>query len=855
MMDKKIVCGRMALAVALLATTVSHAAEYSWNNSTGDDDFNQPANWSDAPAGGNNYIIIGTAEAEKAVLSSGTTLNFAGLRIGFSEGDGELVQTGGTLKVNAVGYAASRLGGNKHSGTYRMTGGTATINALQLGMGHSQSQGSVILSGGDLIVSGTVAHYSLRLGDGDKRAKGLIEISGGSLQTRTDVLISSYGTFAVLGSNASAIRIGSYDSGDGAWFQQTGGTLKCRIADSGITPIFIDDTEDPLDGDGNVLFCEGALLDIEFLDTKKQGEWDVMRWEGTLVDYGLKLAPTVDPSVWSFSFVDTDGSGSPDTLRVKAGNQAPAAVAAESALKLDVLFDDFMVLQRDMDAPVWGTAPAGAGITLKLDGTSVATVTADAKGNWLARIGAHPGDGGEAHTLTVSIPGEDAIVLNEVVFGDVYICSGQSNMDRTLTGLELGEDIVQANHPLIRQIKMARRKASKEENDPVVEYTWSRCHSSIAGEFTATGYFTAKQIQSVTGEPVGLLYSAWGGRPIREFIAPEGLAAMPALAGVKKDIDDRVLTYYYSNYNAMIAPLSPYGVRGALWYQGEADAGRMSADLYRLHMQALVRGWRAKWDQERFSFYYVQLPNYTTKADWPRFREGQQRFLEEPDTGMAVTIDIGNNRDVHPTNKMDVGNRLAAWALAKDMGHDLVYSSPFFRNAKVKGSTLRVHFDHAKGGLISATKNGREPPMETDAAPQNFELAGADKVFHQADAKIDGETVVVSCSDVSRPVYVRYCYHNTPDAPNKLYNRAGFPAAPFRNYTDYELTVSGGEGSAKSIEVGIVLTISAKPAKDGQMFDHWLGGGKAVADPELPTTKVKMPDQDLYLVAVYRSVD
>ncbi|MDF7808793.1 sialate O-acetylesterase [Pontiellaceae bacterium B12219] len=853
-MDKKKMYGRMALVIALLGATVSHAAEYRWTNSRGDDDFNQPANWNEAPVGGNNYVIVGTAAAGKATLSSGTTPNFAGLRIGYSEGDGELVQTGGTLNAHSVGHGASRLGGNKHSGTYRMTGGTATINALQLGMGHSQSQGRVILSGGDLTVSGAVAHYSLRLGDSDRRAKGLFEISGGSLQTRTDVLISSYGTFAVLGNNASDIRIGSYASGDGAWFQQTGGTLKCRIATSGITPIFIDDTQDPLDGDGNVLFCDGALLDVGFLDAKQKGEWDVMHWEGMLVDYGLKLAPTVDASIWSFSFVDTDGSGSPDTLRVKAGEKTPVAVESESSLKLDVMFDDFMVLQRDMNVPVWGTAPAGSAVALNLDGQPVATATADARGNWLARIGAHAGDGGVVHTLTVSTPGENALVLNDVVFGDVYICSGQSNMDRTLTGLMLGEDIVQANHPLIRQIKMAHRKSSKEESDPVVEYTWSRCHSSIAGEFTATGYFTAKAIQAVTGEPVGLLYAAWGGRPIREFIAPEGIDAVPSLGGVSMDIDDRVLTYYFSNYNAMIAPMSPYGVRGALWYQGEADAGRMGADLYRLHMAALVRGWRVKWNQERFSFYFVQLPNYTTKADWARFREAQERFLEEPDTGMAVTIDIGNNRDVHPTNKEDVGNRLAAWALAQDLGCDLVYSSPLFREATVEGSRMRVHFDHAEGGLISAVKNGREPPAETDAALQNFELAGADKVFHKADATIDGETVLVSSPGVSKPVYVRYCYHNTPDAPNKLYNRAGFPAAPFRNFTDYELKVSGGEGSARSVEVGRVLTITAGPAKEGLVFDRWIGGGKAVADPKAASTKVTMPDQDLYLVAAYRSI-
>jgi sialate O-acetylesterase len=843
---------RVLLSGLLAVSSVCVGVDtFNWTDGSGDGDFNNPANWDAAPAGGNNYVNIGSPEANKAVLAEGATPDFAGVRIGYSGGDGELVQTGGDLNANSVGHGATRLGANKFSGVYRMSGGSAAFNALQLGLSDGSSTGSVFLSGGDLKITGTLAQYSLRLGDTGRRSKGIFEVSGGSLKTRSDVRVSAYGSFNVLGNGASAIQIGSYESLDGAWFQEEGGILKCRIAESGITPIVIDDMQDPLDGDGNVIFCAGALLDVGFLDGALKGEWDVMRWEGELVDYGLQFAPSVDPLVWSFSFVDTNASGAPDTLRVKAGKNEPVTVV-ESKLKLDVLFDDFMVLQRDMDVPVWGTAAAGAEVALELDGKPVAKVHTDEKGNWMARIGAHAGDGGKPHTLAVSIPGEPELILHDVVFGDVYLCSGQSNMDRTLTGLMLDEDIVMANDPQIRMIKVAHSKANKPLDDPKIEYTWTRCRPAIAGEFTATGYFTAKKIQSMTGQPVGLLYSAWGGRPIREFISPEGMARVPELAGVEQDIENRVLTYYYSNYNAMIAPLAPYGIRGTLWYQGEADSGRMGADLYRIHMQALVRGWRELWKQDDFSFYFVQLPNYDIKADWPRFREGQQRFLSEPDTGMAVTIDVGNDRDIHPTNKMDVGNRLAAWALAHDMGYDIACSSPFFQGLEIEGSALRLHFDFVDGGLMIATKEGRNPPQEIDGPLQNFEVAGADKTFHAAEARIDGETVVVSSAAVKKPVYVRYCWDNTPVGANKLYDRAGFPASPFRNYTDFELKVSGGEGSAREVEAGTVLKISAPAEKGGKAFDQWLGGGSRIEDSKAAETRVNMPAHDLYLVPLYR---
>ncbi|MDP4623913.1 MAG: hypothetical protein NWT08_02120 [Akkermansiaceae bacterium] len=1038
----------LSFQFATLGTAL--AADFIWDNSDADNDYSNPSNWigNVAPAAGNtNYAVIDLTGGDKAIFSSGTSANLAGIRIGYNGADGEFHQTGGTLNLSNGG--ASRIGRNGEVGTYLMTGGTAFHNAIQLGLG-SSGAGNMTITGGDMtIVRGAGTGTSSLIVDfGSGSVAGNFEISGGSLQTRTDIIIGDNGTFSVLGSDATSIGIGTYESLDGQWVQEAGGTLRCRIADTaaGITKIVVADKGDAGDGDGNVTFEEGALLDVGFLGADVEGEWDLMSWDGTLTDNGLTFAPGVDPTVWSFDFVDTDSSGSPDTLRVKTGsivetkeftydanagnvnlpavsgaysgdasatdhindgvstfeseiqttsvNFGPAGLNDGTALgtgnilntyydntkfpatvtfaldtgivpsgyditgittiagweknganlanqvyevwistvgdpdfnllhtvnykpftstglngntgstkvnltndggilangvdeirfvflddgenfgavdgtvyqEIDIfsstapppvlvtseMFGSSMVLQRDMDVPIWGSAPADAEITLKVDGTTVTTTTADNSGKWMAQLGSYPGDGGQPHVITISTPGEADVVLKDVVFGDVYIASGQSNMARSLTGVGASAEITAANFPLIRQIKMAEVTSSSEKDDPTVQYNWTVCSPPVAGNFCAVAYFFAKELQATTGEPVGILFSAWGGRTIERFINPEGLAAVPSLSGVLQNREDGNISGYSDIYNAMIAPMSPYAVRGTLWYQGEQNASAGDGDIYQLKMRALIRGWREKWGQDDFSFYWVQLPNFITTANWPAIRDAQTKALSEPDTGMAIIIDAGNDNDIHPTNKQEPGERLASLALVDDFGQSNVASGPLFHASVIEGSQIRLHFDHVGSGLIVGTKSGSNPVVETAGTLQNFEIAGADKIFVEAVALIDGLNVVVSSPSVPSPLYVRYCYSNAPTGGNKLYNQALLPASPFRTDLDYEIEVYSGTGSGTGLLAGTTQSIIADPPASGMVFDRWIGSA-ALADPNAASTTLTMPVHDLYLVASYRA--
>ncbi len=1009
---------RMTLLVALLGAARSHATEYVWNNSTGDNNYQNTSNW-DTPlvSANTTYAVIDLTDTNRAVFSSGSSLNIAGLYVGYSSGDGEFEQTGGTLTATKHSSAASRVG-NGYTGSWTMTGGSANINAIQLGL--NSGTGNMIVSNGTLVIARASGNYSLSIGTS---GIGNFELHGGSLQTRAGLFLGDDSTFAVYGSTTTEIGIGSQGSVDGRWVQEAG-TLKVRIDSGGVTPIHVADVGS---GNwlGNVTFYEGALLDVDFIGDAREGEWDIMTWDGTLTDYGLALAPEVDPTAWGFAFVDTDSSGTPDTLRVKTGAievvsedsvdanaflsnvstndyindgqktflseiQSPVPDAGASGfndgsidgaylaavqlpatntftfdtsintngysiteittlagaatgganlanqkyevwisevgssaftllesvehvpftsgiagatkvsianstgvlaarvdqirfvfledgqsfgsadgtvyqeidiysstitpprLFVDTMFQSEMVLQRDMDVPVWGTAPTGTVVTIQLDGVTVASATADTAGKWMARIGAWPGDGGVSHTLSFSMPDDPEIVLTDVVFGDVYICSGQSNMARTLSGIGATAEIAAADYPLIRQLTIDLDASSAEQDDPPVLYSWMGCSPAVAVNFCAVGYYFAKEVQAMTGEPVGLLFSSWGGQSIRRFVNPEGMAAVPALSGVLQTIEDGASSTHYDIYNAMIAPMAPYAVRGALWYQGENDASAGDGDIYQLKMRALIRGWRDKWAQDDFAFYYVQLCNYTTTLDWPVIRAAQLRTLSEPATGMAVIIDVGNDSNIHPTNKQDVGNRLASWALARELGYEIDYSSPLPYRTMIEGDQIRVLFDHADGGLMVGTKSGEDPVVETTGTLQNFEIAGSNKVFVAATAVIDADTVLVSSASVTEPLYVRYCYVNAPTGGRKLYNRAGFPASPFRTDADYELEVHAGSGDATEVLEGTVIAISADAPASGYVFDRWIGAASAVSNVNAASTTVTMPDHDLYLLASYR---
>ena len=524
-------------------------------------------------------------------------------------------------------------------------------------------------------------------------------------------------------------------------------------------------------------------------------------------------------------------------------------------LSVHTLFHDHMVLQRDMNTPIWGRANPGAAITVKLDGVMIGTATTDGAGKWLARIDPQAHDGGVSHTLLVSTVDEPDLQINDVVFGDVYLASGQSNMYRTMAQgiLDYEAEVAAANYPLIRLVAMELNATTTPLEEPLLHADWQLCSPSTVPDFTATGYFFAREVHLKTGVPVGVLSAAWGGQKIDRFLSPEGVAAVPELAGMRLYQEQGGIVNFYDIYNAMIAPLIPYGMRGVIWYQGESNSSE--ADLYQHKMRALIRGWRQNWGQGGFPFYSVQLSTWTTGIDWPGLRAAQLRSLSETNTGMVVSIDIGDDdpSNIHPHNKQDLGDRLAQWALAKDLQYDIVYSGPLFRGVMVEGSQIRVLFDHAEGGLMIGSKDNLNPVVELLSEPLgNIEIAGADKIYVSATAMIDADTIVVSSPSVPAPVYVRYDYLNVPTGSNQLYNAAGLPASPF--YTDeaYRLDVALGSGDNTKLVPGAQQIITADTAPSGKVFDRWVGAASEISALNSATATVTMPDHALYLLATYR---
>jgi len=457
-----------------------------------------------------------------------------------------------------------------------------------------------------------------------------------------------------------------------------------------------------------------------------------------------------------------------------------AAVAA-AEVKLPAVFSDGMVLQQEKPVPVWGWADAEAKVTVKFAGQEQST-TAGKEGKWMVKLDPLKMNK-KAATLTVTA-GDDTVTIRDVLVGEVWLCSGQSNMEMSVGGCNSPDDIASANYPLIRTIKVPHTPSAKPLDD--FNGSWTACSPATVARFTAVGYFFARTIHNELGVPVGLVNSSWGGTRVEPWTPPCGFAAVPELKAMAEQ------TYTARShqeptvlYNGMIRPLIPFAIRGALWYQGESNGGEGVSYYHK--KQALIGGWRQLWKQGDFPFYFVQLANFRTSPDdpkggdgWARLREAQLDTLKVPNTGMAVIIDIGEANDIHPKNKQDVGRRLALWALAKDYGKDLVYSGPLYKGMKIEGDKIRITFDHVGGGLMVGKKEGRGPAEEvTGGELKWFAIADADQNWHWAKAVIDGDTVVVSCDEVKSPVAVRYAFAMNPAGCN-LYNKEGLPASPFR---------------------------------------------------------------------------
>lgn len=485
---------------------------------------------------------------------------------------------------------------------------------------------------------------------------------------------------------------------------------------------------------------------------------------------------------------------------------------ATAAVRLPALFAPNMVLQRGMEVPVWGWADPGETVTVLFAGAEV-TAQTEANGRWSLKLPALAAGG----PYDMFILGENSITLGNVLVGEVWICSGQSNMEMKVAHTTDGRmEIANGYHPEIRLFDVPNDVSDKPQDD--VQGSWTLARPRTLYDFSATAYYFGRKIHQELGVPVGLIHTSWGGSSSETWTSMETAESDPAFKPLldhwQPVLDNPAATvafyratspwiddlYYAMNtgvsypvyasppqseieipvfptipawtYNAMVAPLIPYGIRGAIWYQGETNTGR--AYQYRDIFPALIRDWRQKWGQGDFPFLFVQLANFMERDEqpvestWAELREAQLMTLSEPNTAMAVAIDIGEAADIHPRNKQDVGLRLALGALGVAYDQDIVYSGPTYESMVVEGKRIRISFDHVGTGLAA-----RE-----DARLTGFAIAGSDSNFVWANAEIEGDRIIVWSDAVDAPVAVRYGWAANPDC--NLYNKEGLPASPFR---------------------------------------------------------------------------
>ncbi len=468
-----------------------------------------------------------------------------------------------------------------------------------------------------------------------------------------------------------------------------------------------------------------------------------------------------------------------------------AALPARAEVKLPSIFNNHMVLQRGTTVPVWGTAAANEEVTVTFAGQTKKTAV-DKDGNWRVNLDALEAS---AEGRPLEVTGTNKITFNDVLVGDVWICSGQSNMEWTVNGsLNPQDEVKAAEYPTIRLYDVnGHLLAPAPQKD--VPGGWAVCSPKSIPGFSAVGYFFGRRLNQDSKIPIGLISTNWGGTRIEPWIPPAGFDLVPELKAQGEKSKSYAADTKLGNgdpsaiYNAMIAPLTPFAIRGSIWYQGESNGGEGVEYFHK--MTALVEGWRKVFEQPKdfpHYFYFVQLANFQKDNEnpaggdgWAKVRDAQTRSLTIPNTGMATIIDIGQANDIHPKNKQDVGERLARWALRDVYGKkDLVVSGPQFKGQKVEDNKIRISFDHVGSGLIVGKKDGLNPTAEDSTGKlARFAIAGEDKQWQWADAKIDGNTVVVSSDKVAKPVAVRYAWSMNPAGAN-LYNKDGLPAVPFR---------------------------------------------------------------------------
>ncbi len=446
------------------------------------------------------------------------------------------------------------------------------------------------------------------------------------------------------------------------------------------------------------------------------------------------------------------------------------------------IFSDHMVLQRNAEVRIWGWDRPGEDVTVRMAGQHHTVRTGD-DGTWEASLS--PMDAGGPYEM--DIEGSGSVSFKDILVGEVWVCSGQSNMEWSVRqSADAGKEIQAAVFPEIRLFTVPRRIAVNPKDD-LEEGQWLVCSPETVSSFSAVAYYFGRHLHVEKGIPVGLIHSSWGGTVAETWISRESMEEMEDFHDVLAqsgsfDPDSLALrgVRYGPNmfpgllFNGMIAPITDFSVRGAIWYQGESNAGR--AYQYRRLFPLLIRDWRKQWDNDDMPFLFVQLANYMAalekpeESEWAELREAQTMALALPNTGMAVAIDIGEADDIHPGNKQDVGLRLALAARNVAYGEEIVSSGPLYSHMKPGGDRIRIVFDHTGGGLVAKGRYGYL---------KGFAIAGEDRVFHWARAYIDGNEVVVYSDKVSEPVAVRYGWANNPEDAN-LYNLEGLPASPFR---------------------------------------------------------------------------
>ena len=558
-----------------------------------------------------------------------------------------------------------------------------------------------------------------------------------------------------------------------------------------------------------------------------------------------------------------------------------AASAAQADVKLPSIFGDHMVLQQEAKLPVWGTADSGEKVTVKV-GDHTALATAGNDGKW--RVDLEPFPSGTPATV-MTVQGKNALHFDDVLIGDVWLGSGQSNMEVELAyAYNAKEDTAKANDTQLRLFKIARTSALEPRSDVVAPWpwwelsqkdwrktpeanrvngagTWIVCNSESASRFSAVAYFFGKELRARIKHPIGLIECAWGGSPAEAWVSLSGLqkgvpfskhlakyeANAAAFPKLNADYAERKAAYDAASrkwgaenaafnaamkdwqvaaekakaegqpvppkpsigarptapalpdggsagpanlYHGMIAPLVPYGIKGVIWYQGENNTGEASLE-YQALFGRLIGDWREKWGQGDFPFLYVQISHFLYLHDVtaPLVREAQLKTMASvPKTGMAVTVDIPADDGAHPRDKIDVGQRLALIARRIAYGEDVVDSGPVYQAMKVEKGAVVISFSHIHGGLVIGTTPYQPPtvpPLPKDKLV-GFLIAGSDKKWLEADAKIEGDTLVVSSPQVPAPVAVRYGWENGPKC--NLYSKSGLPASPFRT-DDWQDTV------------------------------------------------------------------